>query len=162
MDHSFDAPAFSLASKQFNLIADYLDISPSMREPLFWPKRCIAVSLPVKMDDGSIENFEGYRVQHHLAMGPTKGGIRFTPTLTMGEVAALAIWMSWKCALTGLPYGGASGGGGGEAQPLSLARVQMRSSPLLREMTSAFCPPDLITCPGLWAGDVGRCLVVGT
>src|SRR5258708_5224020 len=104
MDHFFDAPAFSLASKQFKLIADYLDISRSMREPLFWPKRCIAVSLPVKMDDGSIENFEGYRVQHHLAMGPTKGGIRFTPTLTMGEVAALAIWMSWKCALTCLPY----------------------------------------------------------
>ena len=86
MDHFFDAPAFSQASKQFKLIADHLDISPSMREPLFWPKRCIAVSVPVKMDDGSIANFEGYRVQHHLAMGPTKGGIRFTPTLTMAVV----------------------------------------------------------------------------
>src|SRR5258705_12630790 len=123
MDHFFDAPAFSLASKQFKLIADYLDISRSMREPLFWPKRCIAVSLPVKMDDGSIENFEGYRVQHHLAMGPTKGGIRFTPTLTMGEGAALAIWMSLKCALTVLPYGGGAGRG-------AVGTLEQRVSPI--------------------------------
>jgi glutamate dehydrogenase (NAD(P)+) len=134
MDHFFDAPAFSLASKQFKLIADYLEISPSMREPLFWPKRSIAVSLPVKMDDGSIEIFEGYRVQHHLAMGPTKGGIRFTPTLTMGEVAALAIWMSWKCALTGLPYGGAQGGVRVDPRQLSVSELERLSRRFMQEM----------------------------
>src|SRR5260221_9618273 len=134
MDHFFVAPEFSLASKQFNLIADYLDISPSMRESLFWPKRCMEVSLPVKMDDGSIENFEGYRVQHHLAMGPTKGGIRFTPTLTMGEVSPLAIWMSWKCALTGLPYGGAGGGGGGDPPQQTLAQLPKLSRRFMQEM----------------------------
>jgi glutamate dehydrogenase (NAD(P)+) len=134
MDHFFDAPAFRLASKQFKQIADYLDISPSMREPLFWPKRCIAVSLPVKMDDGSIENFEGFRVQHHLAMGPTKGGLRFSPNLTMGEVAALAIWMSWKCALTGLPYGGGAGGVCIDPTQLSVAELERLSRRFMQEM----------------------------
>src|SRR5258708_25567654 len=118
-----------------------------MREPLLWPKRCIAVSVPVKMDDGSIANFEGYRVQHHLAMGPTKGGIRFTPTLTMGEVAALAIWMSWKCALTGLPYGGATRGGGVHPPQLSVSgtwrvflRFIQKKIPFFRPMFDLFGP----------------------
>jgi glutamate dehydrogenase (NAD(P)+) len=149
MDHFFDAPAFSLASKQFKLIADYLNISPSMREPLFWPKRCIAVSLPVKMDDGSIENFEGYRVQHHLAMGPTKGGIRFTPTLTMGEVAALAIWMSWKCALTGLPYGGATGGVRVDPRQLSVAELERLSRRFMQEMIPFVGPRSDIMGPDM-------------
>jgi glutamate dehydrogenase (NAD(P)+) len=134
MDHFFDDPAFSLAGKQFKLIADYLQIPSSMREPLLWPKRSIAVSLPVKMDDGSIEVFEGYRVQHHLAMGPTKGGVRFTPTLTMGEVAALAIWMSWKCALTGLPYGGAKGGVRVDPRQLSISELERLSRRFMQEM----------------------------
>src|SRR5258708_14647236 len=141
MDHFFDAPAFSLASKQFKLIADYLDISRSMREPLFCPKRCIAVSLPVKMDDGSIENFEGYRVQHHLAMGPTKCGIRFIPTLTMGEGAALAIWMSWKCVLTGLPYGGGRGGGGLESPRHRGGEIERGSSSVSHTKRPFFWAP---------------------
>jgi glutamate dehydrogenase (NAD(P)+) len=134
MDHFFDSPSFSLASKQFKLIADHLEIAPSMREPLFWPKRCITVSLPVKMDDGSIAIFEGYRVQHHLAMGPTKGGLRFTPTLTMGETAALAIWMSWKCALAGLPYGGAAGGVRVDPGQLSIFELERLSRRFMQEM----------------------------
>jgi glutamate dehydrogenase (NAD(P)+) len=149
MDHFFDAPAFSLACKQFKLIADYLDISPSMREPLLWPKRSIAVSLPVKMDDGSIEVFEGYRVQHHLAMGPTKGGIRFTPTLTMGEVAALAIWMSWKCALTGLPYGGAKGGVRVDPRQLSIAELERLSRRFMQEMIPFVGPRTDIMGPDM-------------
>src|SRR5258708_14396822 len=118
-----------------------------MREPLLWPKRCIAVSVPVKMDDGSIANFEGYRVQHHLAMGPTKGGIRFTPTLTMGEVAALAIWMSWKCALTGLPYGGGAGGGGRGPTPLSLSELSGLFLRLLQQKIPFFLPRSPIFGP---------------
>src|SRR6476620_6973204 len=103
-------PAYAMATEQFRIIADYLEIDENHRQRLLHPKRAMAVTLPVKRDDGRIEVFEGYRVQHHLAMGPTKGGVRFHPGVTLGEVAALSIWMSWKCALTGLPYGGAKGG----------------------------------------------------
>jgi glutamate dehydrogenase (NAD(P)+) len=134
VDQFFDDPVFSLARKQFDLIVDHLKIPPSVREPLFCPKRSIAVSVPVKMDDGSVQVFEGYRVQHHLAMGPTKGGVRFTPTVTMGEVAALAIWMSWKCALTGLPYGGAQGGVRVNPRQLSIPELERVSRRFMQEM----------------------------
>jgi glutamate dehydrogenase (NAD(P)+) len=145
----FDDPLFSLASQQFDLIADYLQISPSVRGPLFSPKRSIAVSLPVKMDDGSIPVFEGYRVQHHLAMGPTKGGVRFTPTVTMGEVAALAIWMSWKCALTGLPYGGAQGGVRVDPRQLSVAELERVSRRFMQEMIPFVGPKADILGPDM-------------
>jgi glutamate dehydrogenase (NAD(P)+) len=103
----------------------------------------------VKMDDGSIENFEGYRVQHHLAMGPTKGGIRFAPTLTMGEVAALAIWMSWKCALAGLPYGGAAGGVRVDPRYLSTSELERVSRRLMQEMIPFVGPRSDIMGPDL-------------
>src|SRR5580704_2662709 len=149
MDHFFDDPAFSIALKQFELIAKHLDIPQSVREPLFWPKRSIAVSLPVKMDDGSIQVFEGYRVQHHLAMGPTKGGIRFAPTVTMGEVAALAIWMSWKCALAGLPYGGAAGGVRVDPGQLSLFELERVSRRYMQEMIPFVGPKTDIMGPDM-------------
>jgi glutamate dehydrogenase (NAD(P)+) len=149
MDHFFDDPAFSIALKQFELIAKHLDIPQSVREPLFWPKRSIAVSLPVKMDDGSIQVFEGYRVQHHLAMGPTKGGIRFAPTVTMGEVAALAIWMSWKCALAGLPYGGAKGGVRIDPTQLSLFELERVSRRYMQEMIPFVGPKTDIMGPDM-------------
>jgi glutamate dehydrogenase (NAD(P)+) len=94
---------FKMACEQFRVIADYLEIDPSHRDRLMLPKRAIAVTLPVHMDDGSTQTFQGYRVQHHLTLGPTKGGTRFAPDLSMGETAALAMWMSWKCALNNLP-----------------------------------------------------------
>src|SRR5260370_21738483 len=101
---------FQMACEQFRVIADYLDIDQSDREWATYPKRAIAVTLPVHMDDGSTQAFQGYRVQHHIALGPTNGGTRFAPSLSMGETAALAMWMSWKCALAQLPYGDAKGG----------------------------------------------------
>ncbi|MBK8092183.1 MAG: Glu/Leu/Phe/Val dehydrogenase [Verrucomicrobiaceae bacterium] len=99
-----------MACQQFDLVADFLEIPDNARDRLKLPKRALSVAMPVKRDDGRVEVFMGYRVQHHLTLGPTKGGIRFHPDVTLGEVAALAMWMSWKCALTGLPYGGAKGG----------------------------------------------------
>ena len=89
----------------------------------YHPKRAVSVAVPIPRDDGTVEVFHGYRVQHHLAVGPTKGGTRFTPRLTIGESAALAVWMSWKCALTGLPYGGAKGGV--RVDPLTLSRREL-------------------------------------
>src|SRR2546430_2286 len=106
----YDDEVFQMACEQFRVIADYLNIDKSDREWATYPKRAVAVTLPVHMDDGSTRAFQGYRVQHHIAFGPTKGGTGFAPSLSRGEPAALEMWMSWKCALAQLPYGGARGG----------------------------------------------------
>ncbi|WP_083925967.1 Glu/Leu/Phe/Val dehydrogenase dimerization domain-containing protein, partial [Rhizobium giardinii] len=99
-----------MARTQFDRIADHLSIKACDRDRLLYPKRSLTISCPIHLDDGTTAVFQGYRVQHHLTMGPTKGGTRFAPDVEIGEVAALAVWMSWKCALAGLPYGGAKGG----------------------------------------------------
>ena len=87
-----------------------LDLDDESRTRLLAPRRSLTVNFPVRMDDGSVRSFTGYRVQHTLTMGPTKGGMRYSPEVSLGECAALAMWMTWKCALLGLPYGGAKGG----------------------------------------------------
>lgn len=106
----YDHPTFRMACQQFDQVADRLEIPETERARLKFPKRSLTVALPVHREDGSLEVFAGYRVQHHLTLGPTKGGLRYHPDVTLGEVAGLAMWMSWKCALTALPYGGAKGG----------------------------------------------------
>ena len=121
----YDDDVFKMACDQFAVIADYLNIDRNHRDRLMYPKRAIAVTLPVHMDDGSTRTFQGYRVQHHLTLGPTKGGTRFAPSLSMGETAALAMWMSWKCALANLPYGGAKGGVA--VDPLKLSRTELEA-----------------------------------
>lgn len=127
-------PAYAMATEQFQVIADYLNLDANVRERMLHPKRAIAVTLPIHRDDGRIQTFQGYRVQHHLAMGPTKGGVRFHPSVTLGEVAALATWMSWKCALTGLPYGGAKGGVAVDPRSLSLRELESLSRRYMQEM----------------------------
>lgn len=99
-----------MASTQFDRVADFLELDEEIRERCKWPKRMITVTMPVRMDDGHTEVFFGHRVQHHLSRGPVKGGLRYHPSVTLGEVGALAMWMNWKCALMRLPYGGAKGG----------------------------------------------------
>ena len=106
----YSGPVFEMARQQFQVIADHLEIPRDERDRLLYPKRAVVVSCPIHLDDGKVAVFQGYRVQHHLTLGPTKGGTRFSLSVDIGEVAALAIWMSWKCALAGLPYGGAKGG----------------------------------------------------
>ena len=105
-----DLNPFNITKKQFARAADHLQLDAGLREILEKPKRCLIVSIPTRMDDGSIRVFEGYRVQHSLARGPAKGGIRYHPDVTLDEVKALAAWMTWKCAVVNLPYGGAKGG----------------------------------------------------
>src|ERR1035441_787679 len=107
----YDHPTFRMACRQFDLVADHLQMPAADRDRVKYPKRAMTVALPIHRDDGSTQVFTGYRVQHHLTLGPTKGGLRFHPDVKIGEVAALAMWMSWKCGLTGLAYGGAQGGG---------------------------------------------------
>src|SRR6267378_3542600 len=129
-----DDDVFAMAREQFRVIADYLQIDVNNRDRLMYPKRAIAVTLPVHMDDGSTKTFQGYRVQHHLTLGPTKGGTRFAPSLSMGETAALAMWMSWKCALANLPYGGAKGGVAADPEKLSHTELEAVSRRYMQEM----------------------------
>lgn len=114
---------FEIAKAQFNRAADYLDLDPSMRHVLQNAKRQLIVSIPVKMDGGDVQVFEGYRVQHNIARGPAKGGIRYHPNVTLDEVKALASWMTWKCATVGIPYGG--GKGGVVCDPKTLSRNEL-------------------------------------
>ncbi|HZR79380.1 MAG TPA: Glu/Leu/Phe/Val dehydrogenase [Chthoniobacterales bacterium] len=130
----YDDEVFKMACDQFQVIADYLSIDKNDRERLMYPKRAVAVTLPVHMDDGSTRTFQGYRVQHHLTLGPTKGGTRFAPSLSMGETAALAMWMSWKCALANLPYGGAKGGVACDVTKLSRGELEAVSRRYMQEM----------------------------
>ena len=101
---------YEIAQRQFDNAAKYLDLKAGIKAKLRLPKRELSVHFPVKMDDGSIQMFTGHRVQHSLARGPAKGGIRYHPGVTLDEVRALAMWMTWKCAVVGIPYGGAKGG----------------------------------------------------
>ncbi len=101
---------FHIASQQFDNAAEILNLSSGMREVLRSPKRQLVVSIPTRMDDGQVRVFEGYRVQHNIARGPAKGGIRYHPNVTLDEVKALAAWMTWKTATVNVPYGGGKGG----------------------------------------------------
>jgi glutamate dehydrogenase (NAD(P)+) len=134
MPHIYSDPTFQMACDQFESIADYLQIPSDFRNRLMYPKRSIVVSIPVRMDDGSTQLLQGYRVQHTLLMGPTKGGTRFATSVTIGEVAALAMWMSWKCALAGLPYGGAKGGVFVDPRKLSRDELERLSRRYMQEM----------------------------
>jgi glutamate dehydrogenase (NAD(P)+) len=98
------------AQRQFDIAADRLDLDPGLRAVLRECERELIVSVPVRMDDGSVKVFEGYRVQHNLARGPSKGGLRYHQDVTLNEVRALAMWMTWKCAVVAIPFGGGKGG----------------------------------------------------
>jgi glutamate dehydrogenase/leucine dehydrogenase len=101
---------FQIAQQQFDTAAEYLKLPKDLCEVLKRPKRQLIVSIPIEMDDGTIRVYEGYRVQHNIARGPAKGGIRFHPNVSLDEVKALASWMTWKCATVNIPYGGGKGG----------------------------------------------------
>jgi glutamate dehydrogenase/leucine dehydrogenase len=148
---------FEIAVKQFNAAADHLNLDQSMREVLSRPKRALIVSVPVRMDDGSIKVFEGYRVQHNIARGPAKGGIRYHPAVTLDEVKALASWMTWKCAVVNIPFGGGKGGIVVDPQKMSKGEVERMSRRFFAEIISMVGPekdipaPDVNTNPQVMA-----------
>ncbi len=145
----YDHPVFKMACQQFDLVADRLEIPANERDRLKYPKRSLSVALPIHCDDGTTRVFEGYRVQHHLTLGPTKGGLRYHPDVKLGEVAALAMWMSWKCALTGLPYGGAKGGIACDPRQLSAAELERLTRRYTQEMIPFIGPQVDIMAPDL-------------
>jgi glutamate dehydrogenase (NAD(P)+) len=122
--HEMDNPTFRLAVAQFDEAAELMQLDPNLRERLKLPERSLVVSIPIRMDDGAVRVFSGYRVRHDSSRGPAKGGIRYHPEVNLGEVAALAMWMTWKCALAGLPYGGAKGGVRVAPEKLSKGELQ--------------------------------------
>ena len=145
----YSGPVFDMAKNQFNVIANHLDIPIDERDRILMPKRAITVSCPIHRDDGKVAVFEGYRVQHLLTMGPTKGGTRFAPSVDIGEVAALAIWMSWKCALVGLPYGGAKGGVNVDLATISKRELEALSRRYMQEMIPFVGPHTDVMAPDM-------------
>jgi glutamate dehydrogenase (NAD(P)+) len=119
------SPTSEMAIQQFNVAADRLGVDRNVAARLRRPDRALIVSVPTRMDDGRVHVFTGYRVQHNDVLGPFKGGIRYHPSVGLGEVSALAMWMTWKCSLVGLPLGGAKGGI--TCDPAQLSRHEMQS-----------------------------------
>jgi glutamate dehydrogenase (NAD(P)+) len=140
-------PTFQMACQQFDIVADHLQIPEDHRARVKFPKRSMVVALPIHLDDGSTKVFTGYRVQHHLTLGPTKGGLRYHPEVTLGEVAALAMWMSWKCALAGLPYGGAKGGITCDPARMSRTEVERLTRRYTQEMIPFIGPQIDVMAP---------------
>ncbi|MBP1467111.1 Glu/Leu/Phe/Val dehydrogenase [Candidatus Chloroploca sp. M-50] len=148
---------FTIAQRQFDRAADLLDLPANLRGILRVPQRELSVNFPVKLDDGTTRMFTGYRVQHNLSRGPTKGGIRYHPSLTLDEVRALAMWMSWKCAVTHLPYGGAKGGVIVDPKQFSQHEIERLTRRYASEISLVIGPdrdipaPDVNTNPQIMA-----------
>jgi glutamate dehydrogenase (NAD(P)+) len=149
MQHLYSGPVFDMAREQFHVIADHLAIPEDERDRLLYPKRAIVVSCPIHMDDETTQVFAGYRVQHHLTLGPAKGGTRFAANVDLGEIAALAIWMSWKCALADLPYGGGKGGVAVDPHSLSLNELENLSRRYMQEMIPFVGPRVDVMAPDM-------------
>jgi len=141
---------FEIAKQQFNRAADYLELEESMRAVLRTAKRQLIVSIPVKMDGGETKVFEGYRVQHNIARGPAKGGIRYHPNVTLDEVKALASWMTWKCATVGIPYGGGKGGVICDPKSLSIHELERLTRRYAFEIAPIIGPDRDIPAPDVY------------
>jgi len=145
----YESPTFNMACRQFDQTADFLNLSDDIRKRIKTPKRTLVVHIPVRHDDGMVRNYIGCRVQHHLAFGPTKGGIRYHPDATVGEVAALAMWMSWKCSLVGLPFGGAKGGVACDPKKLSRGELERLTRRFTQELIPIIGPYVDIPAPDM-------------
>lgn len=146
----WDAPMFRLAQQQFLRAAEIMNLDENLRDRLLFPQRALLVSFPSRRDDYSeVETVFGYRVQHVLTMGPTKGGIRYHEDVNLGEVSALAMWMTWKCALMELPFGGAKGGVRINPTLLSRAELQRLTRRYTMEIISMIGPEKDIPAPDM-------------
>lgn len=138
---------YHMAVQQFELAADKLNLSEDMREILRQPKRELTVNFPVRLDNGRIKTFTGYRVQHNVNRGPAKGGIRYGPQVTLDEVKALAMWMAWKCAVVGIPFGGAKGGVICDPKTMSSAELERMTRRYATEISIIIGPRSDIPAP---------------
>jgi glutamate dehydrogenase (NAD(P)+) len=135
------------AQRQFDIAADRLHLDPALRAVLREAERELIVSVPVRMDDGSVKVFTGYRVQHNLGRGPSKGGIRYHQDVTLNEVRALAMWMTWKCAVVGIPFGGGKGGVRVDPKKLSMRELEGLTRRFTTEISVLIGPEKDIPAP---------------
>jgi glutamate dehydrogenase (NAD(P)+) len=142
-----------VAVEQFEGAADLLGIEPEIRSRLLEPRRSLTVNFPIRRDNGEVEMFTGYRVQHTLTMGPTKGGVRYAPGVSLGECAALALWMTLKCQLVGLPFGGAKGGVRCDPNRLSRAELERLTRRYASEIFPIIGPNRDIPAPDMATGE---------
>ena len=160
--------AFEMAQRQFDHVAELLKLDPQVREILRYPLREFHFRIPVRMDDGSIRVFEGFRVQHNDARGPNKGGIRFHPAETVDTVRALGMWMTWKCAVVDIPLGGGKGGVVIDPATLSIGEKERLCRGWIRQVWRIIGPrqdvpaPDVGTTPQMmgWMMDEYSTLVL--
>jgi glutamate dehydrogenase (NAD(P)+) len=142
-----------MSRAQFEQALPFADVSQMVAERLSFPERAMIVSVPLRRDDGSVEIFPGYRVQHSTVLGPTKGGVRYDPEVSLGECAALATWMTWKCALLRLPYGGAKGGIRCDVHALSRPEVERLTRRFTSELVEVIGPQMDIPAPDMATND---------
>ena len=145
-----DLNPFTISKKQFETAADHLRLDLGLREILSRPKRALIVSIPTRMDDGSVRVFEGYRVQHSMARGPGKGGIRYHPNVTLDEVKALAAWMTWKCAVVNIPFGGAKAGVICDPKSMSRNELERMTRRFASEISIIIGPDRDIPAPDVY------------
>jgi glutamate dehydrogenase (NAD(P)+) len=145
----WDTPLFRQALTQFEQALPHADVSPEVAARLRSPERALVASVPVRLDDNTWKMFPGYRVQHSSVLGPTKGGIRYDDNVTLGECAALAMWMTWKCSLLRLPYGGAKGGVRCNPRELSPGEVQRLTRRYTIELQGFIGPQEDIPAPDM-------------
>ena len=154
MQHSeFDTPFFQQVLRQFDAVKELTGVDQSSLERLRLPKRTTIVTVPVRMDNGITQTFLGYRVQHSITSGPGKGGLRYHPDVGLGEVAGLAMLMSWKCGLMNLPFGGAKGGVNCDSTTLSKDEIERLTRRFTMEMIPAIGPMVDVMAPDLGTGE---------
>lgn len=141
---------YEMALQQYDAVAERLDIDPGIRELLRHPETALEVAFPVRMDDGSIKVMKGYRVIHSTARGPGKGGIRYHPAVTLDEVKALAMWMTWKCAVVGIPFGGAKGGVVCNPKEMSGGEIERLTRRFTTEISGLIGPYTDIPAPDVY------------
>lgn len=149
----FNTPTFLMAQKQLENVARVLNMEDDILERLKNPRKSLIVSVPIKMDDGSTKAFMGCRIQHDLTMGPSKGGIRYSPDVDLGEVSALAMWMTWKCALMNLPFGGAKGGVCCNPETMSEGELERMTRRYTTEILSMIGPERDIPAPDMYTNE---------
>jgi glutamate dehydrogenase (NAD(P)+) len=145
----WDTPLFRTTQRQLEQAIPYADVNESIVERLRYPERAVMVAVPIRRDAGHVEVFPAYRVQHSSVLGPTKGGIRYDPHVTLGECAALAVWMTWKCSLLRLPYGGAKGGVRCNPRALSPGELQRLTRRYTSELMGVIGPQEDIPAPDM-------------
>lgn len=148
-----ETPQFLNAQSQLDEVARMMGLSPQIHERLRYPKRSMLVTIPIKMDDGRVKTYTGYRVHHDVTLGPAKGGIRFHPEVNLGEVASLAMLMTWKCALMGLPYGGAKGGIRCEPWTMSMGEQERLTRRFTSEIINLLGPDKDIPAPDMYTNE---------